>query len=479
MSEQTSESPTQLYPNRRRRNSIFVRSAAFSSIIVCVTVVVCVAFFWHFLAQVQLDDLTEKTRVVAQNLEYSTSQSMAIKDYAAVVETCLEVIKTNRDIKYIVISPQEDATLGFTSKGWTMVQDTDLWDSTTYQSVNASLIDNPLGPGDVLRYAYPIKYETLEYGWVHVGYDVVGYRNNLEQLFSKTILLAVVTLFIGILAAVVFSTQLIRPIKQLQQFAGHSASGDLDTKIEMTSHGELSELASSMNVMSLKLKASREKLRNSLEQEASLREKEILLREIHHRVKNNMQILGSLIRMQARRIGDESLRPVFKESEDRIRSMSLIHEKLYQSESLSRIDLQSYLEDLTNELFRVYGATSRAVTIDVVAHDVFLELDTAVPCGLIVNELVSNALKYAFPDQSSGKISVSLTANPQTGEHTLLVSDTGIGLPPELDIETSDSLGLKLVNMLVGQLNGSVGYANGIGSEFSIGFMQSTYTERV
>lgn len=202
---------------------------------------------------------------------------------------------------------------------------------------------------------------------------------------------------------------------------------------------------------------------------ASLKEKEVLLKEIHHRVKNNLQIISSLLKLQARSIKDIQTLEIFNESQSRIRTMALIHESLYQSNDLSKINFCEYICKLAANLFRSYEITSSGIKQIIKVDDVFLEIDVAVPCGLIVNELVSNSLKYAFPSDNEGEIRIELHST-QNCNFTLIVSDNGIGLPKNLDLNKTKTLGLQLVNNLVEQLEGSVEIDSNGGTEFRITF---------
>jgi len=186
---------------------------------------------------------------------------------------------------------------------------------------------------------------------------------------------------------------------------------------------------------------------------ASLREKEALLKEIHHRVKNNLQVTSSLLRLQAAAVDDERSRAMFEETENRIRSMALVHEKLYQSTNLAAIDFGDYIRSLGELLFRSTALDAANVTLDVQGVDVFLSIDTAVPCGLIVNELLSNALKHAFPEHRTGTIHVGV-ARSTADVVTISVNDDGIGLPAGFDLEKTGTLGLRLVAGLVQQIDG-------------------------
>jgi len=215
-----------------------------------------------------------------------------------------------------------------------------------------------------------------------------------------------------------------------------------------------------------------ERVRKEAQIKASIEEKEALLKEIHHRVKNNLQVISSLLNLQSGYIEDPQAAEVFRDSQNRIRSMALVHEKLYQSQDLTRVDLAEYIRNLVTYLFRAYSASATGVTLDIQADDVFLTIDTAMPCGLILNELISNTLKHAFPDGQAGEIRVELHANCDH-QVTLSVADTGIGLPKDLDLNTTTSLGLQLVHTLVDQLNGHIELNSSRGTEFNIAFAVS------
>ena len=192
---------------------------------------------------------------------------------------------------------------------------------------------------------------------------------------------------------------------------------------------------------------------------ASLKEKEVLLKEIHHRVKNNLQIISSLLSLQGSEIEDPKANQRFKESQDRVKAMALIHERLYQSRDLAKIDFAGYVRNLTGHLLRSYRVDSSAIKLNLEVESIPMNLDVAIPCGLIINELVSNALKYAFPNGNRGEIRVRFT---EENQHALklLVTDTGIGFPQIADVESNESLGLKLVRSLTEQLGGAITYGN-------------------
>jgi PAS domain S-box-containing protein len=188
--------------------------------------------------------------------------------------------------------------------------------------------------------------------------------------------------------------------------------------------------------------------------EAALREKDILLGEIHHRVKNNLQIIYSLLDLQAARIDDPAVLSMLQDSQNRIRSMSLIHQTLYQSKDFARVDFAGVLDALVPALMNSYSLNPENVAISIDAHEVLLPLNQAIPCGLITNELIANALKHAFPGQRSGKIHIALNLEAP-GSVVLSVSDDGVGIQ-ELDINSCQTLGLKLVSLLTNQLAGEL-----------------------
>ena len=208
---------------------------------------------------------------------------------------------------------------------------------------------------------------------------------------------------------------------------------------------------------------------------ASLEEKELLLRELHHRVKNNLQIILSLINLQSNGIKNPEDLEIFRESQSRVKSMAIIHEKLYQSADFASINFEGYIKSLVSYLLSYYSTNSIQAEIDV-ENDIVLNMDTAVPCGLIINELVTNSIKFAFTGRTARKIYIKL--HSVDGFYTLIVGDNGIGLPPELDLENPQKLGLQLVNTLTDQLEGKIDFNGENGTEFKIKFKELIYKNR-
>jgi PAS domain S-box-containing protein len=204
---------------------------------------------------------------------------------------------------------------------------------------------------------------------------------------------------------------------------------------------------------------------------ASLKEKEVLLKEIHHRVKNNLQIISSLLNLQSGYSKDRGTMGMFTDSQNRIRSMALVHEQLYQSEDLAKIDFTKYMENLVSQLFRSYGVNTALIKYQLTSENIVLNLENAIPCGLIINELVSNSLKHAFPESRGGVINVDIRQNDDS-KYALIVSDDGVGMPDKLDIRNTKTLGLQVVNTLVEQLEGAIELTDGKGTTFKIVFSE-------
>ncbi len=203
--------------------------------------------------------------------------------------------------------------------------------------------------------------------------------------------------------------------------------------------------------------------------EESLKEKEVLLKEIHHRVKNNLQIIISLLNLQSGYIKDETTLKAVQDGQNRVRSMALVHEKFYQAEELSEIDFGDYVQKLTQYIYQSYGDKTDRVKMVIESDHVGLDMDTAMPSGLLVNEIVSNAYKYAFPGDKEGEIRISILKHD--GKVIFRIADNGVGLPAEINLDQSESLGMQLIQALTAQLDGELIVSREKGTEFRISFV--------
>lgn len=200
-------------------------------------------------------------------------------------------------------------------------------------------------------------------------------------------------------------------------------------------------------------------------------EKDVLLKELHHRVKNNLQIVSSILSLQSNYIQEPQLLEVFHESQARIRSIALIHELLYQKGHLDRIDFKEYLENLVENIFKTIGADTNRISYSIACDSALMDPDSVIHCGLIVNELITNSIKYAFPGNRRGVISVGLRVH--MGTCVLTVADDGIGLPPDHQVKTSRSMGLQLVDMLIRQIGATLRIGRVGGASYTLTFLYS------
>jgi|CXWL01.1.fsa_nt_gi two-component sensor histidine kinase len=249
-------------------------------------------------------------------------------------------------------------------------------------------------------------------------------------------------------------------------------SGEIDN----TSDAEvrlLQELADDLVFGIGAIRAREVKERFEAEVVSSLREKEALLKEVHHRVKNNLQVIASLLRLEGRRIDHPITQSVLREMQGRIQSMALLHETLYRSGNFATVDLAAYLTQLTQQLFRSLASPAAGVQLVLDLEPAHLEIEQAIPCGLIANELASNSLKHGFPDGKMGEVRVRLRSEDEGRQLRLSVSDTGIGLGPNFDPAQKRSLGLQLVSDLARQLQGQFHIGPGPGAVFEVNFLKS------
>ena len=204
----------------------------------------------------------------------------------------------------------------------------------------------------------------------------------------------------------------------------------------------------------------------------SLDAKEMLLKEIHHRMKNNLMIISSLLNLQSRYIKDEESKNIFKESQNRARSMALMHERLYQSADLKSIDFGDYISTQANDIYHTYVMDTNLIKLNIDVDDLRLDINTSIPLGLIVNELVTNSLKHGFPEGKSGEIGIIF--HKQDENYILEIKDNGVGFSEDIDYNNTDSLGLQLINNLTDQIDGEIEFNTSSGTSFKISFKEGT-----
>lgn len=479
----------------RRGSGILRRITLMSWLVVLMSMTVFALYLTYQQRQGFLSDMADEASRVATEIGGKIGpQVRSRQNLSKVVDMCQNFLKqnTHRELLYIAVTMTDGPTL----MNWRAPDRTDnfpLWEERegrsnllnppeTGKNPLAQICDVPpvdLGKG--IRSLHVSTHGVSDgtpWGWIHIGMSTRSYDKAAEDIRRYVALSGTVVLVFGALAAYVLARNLTRPIQALQSFAHRVAGGALNARVSVKAEGELGDLADSINKMVESLEQSQQRIRESVKQQASLREKEILLREIHHRVKNNMQILTSLLRLQTRQADSEELRNVLRESEARIRSMGLLHDKLYQSESVSVIDMLGYLRTLTGEIIRMNTPPGTKRDVKLAVTNVNLGLDTALPCGLIITELVTNALKYAFPGRPEGIIYVSLSS-PAEHEFHLTVWDNGVGMPADFDLTKATSLGMRLVKMLTDQLHGRLAIDGSNGTRVEVIFRESEYKHRL
>ena len=278
----------------------------------------------------------------------------------------------------------------------------------------------------------------------------------------------VISAGIAVVTSILTSRAILKPLAVLREKTLELQDARYAPEASIHTYDEMEKVLNAFQAMSLVVKAREERLQEANEEVSeSLKEKETLLREVHHRVKNNMQVISSLLNLQKAYLHDPRDAEIFSDSQNRVRSMALVHEKLYQSENLSEIDFFSYLTELA---FWIKGTAGRDdVELRVEGDEVRIPLDKAVPCALLVNELISNAFKHAFPSGRAGRVAVLLRSEADKMVR-VEISDDGIGLPRDFSMEALNSLGFPLVKALAEQISATLERLPGAGTGFAVKF---------
>ena len=413
--------------------------------------------------------LGDKAKSIAEMAVFSVSPALLFNDRED-AEKALEGIKKVKNFAYLVV-------LDVSGNVFSAVNE-DKANQANFSQVKS---DIHLSREDTFyKTMLTIRHEDSEIGKLYLGLSLEDIRVEIEKSRATIALVSLLLFITGMAAIFGISTMLTGPLMKMVKTFKRITGGDLSHRAEVNSRDEVGSLANSFNLMVDNLENAHKELRSAniyLEKrvsertkelqneinerkraenqiQASLKEKEVLLQEIHHRVKNNMQIISSLLNIQSRYISDEIALKVIGNCQDRVDSMALVHERLYQAKDLARVNFGEYARTLSSNLFSSLGVYSDAVTIKVKIADIYLGVDMAIPCGLVLTELISNSLKYAFPDGRKGEIEISLDSDGK--KFTLVVKDNGKGFPADLDFQNTESLGLQLTNMLVEQLEGSI-----------------------
>jgi two-component sensor histidine kinase len=322
--------------------------------------------------------------------------------------------------------------------------------------------------GSIFDMAVPIL--NGEAGVVRLGLSAEPIMEAVDRITGMAVWIIAMVLLLGIIIASALTITITAPIRNLRKASAAIGGGDLSHRVPIRTNDEIGALSETFNAMAQSLQKANKEL------EQSLSDKDMLIKEVHHRVKNNLAVVLSLLRLQSGQVKDERSKGYFLESQNRIRAMSMIHEYLYLSDDMTNVNCEQYIKNLINQLFQSYNVQALKTKLQVKVSDIMLDLDTMILCGLIINELVSNALKYAFPDESEGELTVELSRE-KDDKYVLAVKDNGVGLPQDLDIYNTESLGMQIVASLATQLKGMLELNREDGTDFRIIFREKRFVQ--
>ncbi|MDP4266882.1 MAG: PAS domain S-box protein [Bacteroidota bacterium] len=349
----------------------------------------------------------------------------------------------NEDNHFIYHNPKVQDILGFSPAELMARTPFDILDPEDSQTKNVLI--------EILK--NKSKMNLLENSMIHKNGNIIFLETNASPMYNLN------GEYIGYIGASRDITDRRHAEETLKQ-----AYEDLELKVQQRTF-DLTQTNETLKFEIQERKKAEDHINNSLE------EKKVLLKEIYHRVKNNLQVISALLNLQSNYIKDDLSKTIFKECQNRVMSMSMVHEMLYRSSNLSRIDYKEYIRDLISNLTITYNTNPDIIKIYQNIEEISLNIDTSIPLGLIITELVSNCLKYAFPDNRKGEIKIDLIKDPDN-YWILSIKDNGIGLPRDLEINKTNSLGLRLVVSLTNQIEGSLDITNNDGTEFNIKFLE-------
>jgi two-component sensor histidine kinase len=441
--------------------------------ILVVTLIVISGILTSFLVRRQIiisseEYLVEEGKIVSMLVSEMIGRSVIEEEVVYVKEVLTRIVEQTKEVDYIYI-------IGFDNRIFAHSFDRGV-PKGIIKEIRSENIDHTghehylLGSTPIINVSFPLI-EGMRAS-VIVGLDESLLYSKLRKLEYQLLGIFGFVLIAGIPLVIFFSRFITRPINQLTQTLSDFGDGsNQGINSPRSTDPEISELISSFNDMAAKRKKVEETLN------VSLKEQELLMKEMHHRVKNNLTVVSSLLKLQSAQVEDEHFKSLFNDSINRIRSISSIHDRLYKSDHPSKIIFSDYVKDIVNDLLRSYKLGSHLNLITDI-EEITLGVDLSIPCGLIINELITNSIKHAFPataDRPEGaedEIRISLHAN-ETGEIELKVGDNGVGLPKRLAIEKTDSLGMILVNALVRQLKAKIKLNRENGTEFVITFKEN------
>ena len=430
------------------------------------------------------DELEKQGLLLVNTLNHSLSDPLYYSDVDKLRDIA-EVVRDQPDVRSVRV---------FTPNGRLLVIDSKTPDPSDYATgfIQSDLAMSSLHrrgtvvrfTDDTLKIASPITVgrELLE--GIELALHTSHLSTEIHGIIWEHVWQGVALTSIGMALSWLLAQYFVRPLRKLLGATKEMAEGNFEFSSGRRRNDEIGDLSTAFEKMSHQLGTSTAHLKEANEWllvevfertqaeeriRAALEEKEVLLREIHHRVKNNLQVISSLLNLQSPRIKDPQAVEVLRESQNRVRAMALVHQKLYSSHDLGMIDFADYSRSLVSVLLSSYGNSTQHVALKTNVDDIPLDINMAIPCGLIINELVSNSLKHAFSVKKEGELGIELHSTSDT-QISLTVSDDGDGFPEDLDFRATESLGLQLVNGLTKQLNGTIELDRSQGTAFKLTF---------
>ncbi len=474
---------------------ILLRTTLWSWVLIVITISFFVLYNFPFQKDTVLERMNNEAEEIASSIHHANSSAIITEDYGSVVNHCYQLVKTSKSILYIVLTKKNGFSIIHSRDNWHVDTLHGFWTSDVFDKTG-QIIKSEITNNQVYHKSYKVSYSGIDWGRIHVGLSLKYYENTIEKIRSNTMMLTIVMTILGFFISFIFAKNLTKPITELDRTTKEIASGNWNSVAITKTGDEIQSLASSFNQMTDTLRKAQEnleikvrertiqlesandalskeiseriKVENSLTN--SIKEKDILLKEIHHRVKNNLQIVTSLLNLQANYIKDKEYLSFFKDSQSRIKSMALVHEKLYQSQNFSKVNFKDYIINLSSYINETYSDNQHNIRFSFELEEFSLSLDEIIPLGLIFNELITNVYKYAF-DNSARKCEnmITIRSKVNSDSHKVLeIADNGIGLPSDFDIETIQSLGLKLVKNLCYQIEAGLKIEVNYGTKFII-----------
>lgn len=462
-----------------------------SILLLTLIVVLFVGFYfpWKFKIE-QLEALDDKSQTITSIIANNIAASIYFEDMDALKEDLNRLLSYN-EIGYIVVKSQEEIIYDYKLE--------------VAQKNNYLVASNPNNSEENNFYKTKsrIVLAKNEIGDLFIGFSLQNLETQISEIQATLFIINIIILVIGTFLSFVIGYFFTKPINELVAVSDEVKNGNFNARVKIFSNDEIGYLANRFNVMvetldefyahlenkvearTKELAEANKKLefeideRKNAEQKIkiSLDEKILLLKEIHHRVKNNLQIISSLLFLQSNKVDDPEAKEFFTESQNRIISMALVHENLYKSESLTQVAFSNYIQHIIQNLTESYSIDSN-ITIKTNLDEVYLSIDSSIPLGLILNELITNSIKHGFKvsEIGSNDTNKTLYVNLFNSEMIVLeVGDNGVGLPENIDLHSNTSLGMKIISSLVNQLDAELKIDRTNGTKFSIILPKTTY----